>query len=660
MADNWRKIQSVVNIETAPLKQAIEWYQGESIQLEIKVGNGVDLLQLETGGKILFQAWSGTDTTVLYVNDTGSIITPTSGLVRSELDPTETSMDAGDYNYIVRLMDADDSQIGTLLEGVLTVNASPSLAGVGYIGTTAPLSLTDLDDVVDTPATQGDVLTRQADGTYDFETPGTGSGTGDFLADGSIPMTGTFDGGGNLIDDVSGVQLNTTTPSAVGTVGEIRWNDTDKCAEIVTENGTVLQVGQEENVYARNTTGSLIPNGSPVYVSGATGNRPTIALADSGAEATADTVIGLVTGSAGIADNADGFVTTFGLVRGLDTSSATEGDTIYLSNTAGEWTLTHPTTASEYVVHLGVVTRSSPTVGEILVNVDSHGTVIADNLRHASSALAARAAIWAGDFSSSGTVAMTGNLDLGSNNIVSVGTVDGRDVSADGTKLDGIESAATTDQSDAEIEAAYNNQVTTVSQAEAEAGTATTIRTWTAERVKQAIAALGGGGGGSSDWSVPFTAQNFSWDTDNASGAIGWEVAQLDTASFKATGEGLQNSTATQQSGTIQATFATPPNATSLDATNAFKFVLFGDSSTSTQCKYDLTLYGYNSTFGGITTVDTLTGQTITTADTPEVLTLATADLTSSTLFDYYTVSIRMHSKDNDAIYLIGGSINGA
>jgi len=168
------------------------------------------------------------------------------------------------------------------------------------------------------------------------------------------------------------------------------------------------------------------------------------------------------------------------------------------------------------------------------------------------------------------------------------------------------------------------------------------------------------GGSGGGGWSVPFTAQNFSWDTENASGAIGWEISQLDTASFKATGEGLQNSTATQQSGTIQATFATPPDATSLDATNAFKFVLFGDSSTSTQCKYDLTLYGYNSTFGGITTVDTLTGQTITTADTPEVLTLATADLTSSTLFDYYTVSLKLYSKDDDAIYLIGGSINGA
>lgn len=66
------------------------------------------------------------------------------------------------------------------------------------------------------------------------------------------------------------------------------------------------------------------------------------------------------------------------------------------------------------------------------------------------------------------------------------------------TKLDGIETSATADQSDAEIETAYNAQVGVVSQAEAEAGTSTTVRRWTAERVKQAIAALetGGGGGG--------------------------------------------------------------------------------------------------------------------------------------------------------------------
>lgn len=57
-----------------------------------------------------------------------------------------------------------------------------------------------------------------------------------------------------------------------------------------------------------------------------------------------------------------------------------------------------------------------------------------------------------------------------------------------------VENGATADQSDGEIETAYNNQVAVASQAEAEAGTATAVRRWTPERVKQAIAALATGG----------------------------------------------------------------------------------------------------------------------------------------------------------------------
>lgn len=57
-------------------------------------------------------------------------------------------------------------------------------------------------------------------------------------------------------------------------------------------------------------------------------------------------------------------------------------------------------------------------------------------------------------------------------------------------KLQGIESGATADQSASEIQTAYDATVSIVSQAEAEAGTSTTARRWTAERVKQAIDAL--------------------------------------------------------------------------------------------------------------------------------------------------------------------------
>jgi hypothetical protein len=45
----------------------------------------------------------------------------------------------------------------------------------------------------------------------------------------------------------------------------------------------------------------------------------------------------------------------------------------------------------------------------------------------------------------------TGDLNMGTNSITNVGNIDGRDVSADGSKLDGIETAATADQTAAEI-----------------------------------------------------------------------------------------------------------------------------------------------------------------------------------------------------------------
>ncbi len=61
------------------------------------------------------------------------------------------------------------------------------------------------------------------------------------------------------------------------------------------------------------------------------------------------------------------------------------------------------------------------------------------------------------------------------------------------SKLNGIEDGATTDQTNAEIEAAYNAQVGVVTQVIAEAGVSTTVYRWTPQRVAQAISALAGG-----------------------------------------------------------------------------------------------------------------------------------------------------------------------
>jgi len=88
---------------------------------------------------------------------------------------------------------------------------------------------------------------------------------------------------------------------------------------------------------------------------------------------------------------------------------------------------------------------------------------------------------------------------------------------ADETKLDAIEAGATADQSDAEIETAYNNQVSVVSQAEAEAGVATTPRRWTAERIAQAIAALETAGGATN---LTWTASTSTVASDTGTDAV--------------------------------------------------------------------------------------------------------------------------------------------
>jgi len=61
------------------------------------------------------------------------------------------------------------------------------------------------------------------------------------------------------------------------------------------------------------------------------------------------------------------------------------------------------------------------------------------------------------------------------------------------SKLDGVETGATADQSSSEIESAYNSRVSVVSQSEAQAGNSSTVRRWSALRVKQAIQALAPG-----------------------------------------------------------------------------------------------------------------------------------------------------------------------
>ena len=205
---------------------------------------------------------------------------------------------------------------------------------------------------------------------------------------------------------LAGLSLD-TAGGAPDVIGMLRWNNQDLCAEFVSD-GVTTQIGQEVGMLCRNISGAAIAEGAAVYVTGAQGNKPTIGLADASTK-TESRVVGLVTQESGISNNGNGFVTVFGLVRGINTSAFVDGDRLYLSETPGEWTDTEPTTESAYVAPIGGVT-SSAVNGEILVNVDSNpGTVVHQRLNDATSELAARNAISAEE--AGAAAAVQANLD---------------------------------------------------------------------------------------------------------------------------------------------------------------------------------------------------------------------------------------------------------
>lgn len=156
---------------------------------------------------------------------------------------------------------------------------------------------------------------------------------------------------------------------ATGAVGRLKWNDTDGTLEVGLKGGSsTLQIGQEMVKRVYNNTGGTLVDGQVVYITGASVDRLTVALADADSEATSSKTFGVVTET--INNNSEGFITTFGLVRGLNTSLLNEGDTLYLSSVSGQYTNVEPIPPQHRVI-VGYVVRKNATDGSIFVSVSN-------------------------------------------------------------------------------------------------------------------------------------------------------------------------------------------------------------------------------------------------------------------------------------------------
>jgi len=179
------------------------------------------------------------------------------------------------------------------------------------------------------------------------------------------------------VEQFDAIQFNTAAGIVDPTLGLMYWNADDHTLNLNVNAGPVLQIGQEFMMYASNKSGVEIFDGAVVYLSGAIADRATVILGDASDPIHARSTIGVATET--IADNTAGFITTQGLVRGLDTLTPgwVAGDSLFLSDTVpGGLTTAPPPTPPAGAVFIGMVVRVHLTEGSIYVNIADAGRVV--------------------------------------------------------------------------------------------------------------------------------------------------------------------------------------------------------------------------------------------------------------------------------------------
>jgi hypothetical protein len=159
------------------------------------------------------------------------------------------------------------------------------------------------------------------------------------------------------------------TPTLPGSIG---WNATEDCLNVYQEDGTTLQVGLENYIRVKNLTGNTINNGTLVQFAGVNGGFDPV-VTPLIANTTFDPIytVGVLTES--IANGENGRATTFGKVRGINTTGIPENETWNIGNLLwadpvhpGRLTNIKPT-APNVAISIAAVTRVDATEGEILV-----------------------------------------------------------------------------------------------------------------------------------------------------------------------------------------------------------------------------------------------------------------------------------------------------
>jgi hypothetical protein len=281
----------------------------------------------------------------------------------------------------------DNSQTLTYITGYLQVFLNGVLLenGTDYTAT----SLTSV--VLVNGASAGDILQISTFvkvlGTGDIVTD-TFSGTGTTP---NYTLSATPDNEDNIIVFVDGVYQEKSTYSVSGTTLTFDANlPNGVTAEVVIGSNNVtltdiadlnlngdLTVAGEAVITGdiqgdlrgatlfKGQAGEALSKGEVVYISGISGNTTVVSKADADDSAKMP-AFGVVAADASL--NASVSIYTFGRLSGIDTSSFSEGDELFVSTTAGALTSTAPTGESASIQKIAKVTRSDSSAGSIFIS----------------------------------------------------------------------------------------------------------------------------------------------------------------------------------------------------------------------------------------------------------------------------------------------------
>lgn len=277
---------------------------------------------------------------------------------------------------IQNLQSTLDSKVSTILFNSQNANIANTIATINT-------TLNSIIDILNTKVGEAPI-----DGTQYARQDGNWvqvSGSSVDLS-GYVPYSGSTQDVNLGINSLSGsgiftdrVQFNTASVE-ISQVGKLKWNDTDGTLDLGLKGGNVtLQIGQEQVIRVVNKTSPLVDlleaNYQVCVISGATGQRVSVRLAQANNDTNSAGTLGVVTET--ILSNQEGFITTNGQVKEINTTGALQGETwndgdvLYLSPTVpGAITNVKPI-APNHTVIVGYVEYAHAVHGKIFVKIDN-------------------------------------------------------------------------------------------------------------------------------------------------------------------------------------------------------------------------------------------------------------------------------------------------